>query len=225
MTTLTLEGHGGPDLAIDVCTSCQMFWFDKHESLQLTPGSTLKIFALMGEHAAAAKSAAGGALRCPRCAALLFSTHDRQGNTPFRYWRCNGGHGRLITFFDFLREKNFIRPLTAEQLKELRQNIQIINCSNCGAPIDLKADSVCPHCQSPISTLDLKQAENLVNQLRQATEPKPIDPALPMQLARARREVEASFASIGTGHEWWRSVTSAGLVEAGLLAVARLLKK
>jgi hypothetical protein len=225
MTAVALEGHGGTKVAIDACTNCQMFWFDQRESLQLTPGSTLKLFALIGEHAAAAKSAAGGALRCPRCAVLLFSTHDRQGTTPFRYWRCNGGHGRLITFFDFLREKNFIRPLTQEQLKELRQNVQVVNCSNCGAPIDLTKDSACAHCHSPLSMLDMKQAESLVRQLREASEPRPIDPALPMELARARREVEASFASIDSGHDLWRSASSTGLVEAGLLVVARWLKR
>jgi hypothetical protein len=225
MLVVSLEGHGGTSIAIDACTKCQLFWFDQHESLQLTPGSTLKLFALIGEHAAAAKTAFASALRCPRCAALLFATHDRQRSTPFTYWRCNRGHGRLITFVDFLREKNFIRALTAEQLKELRQNLQFVNCSNCGAPIDLSADSACAHCRSPISMLDMKQAENLVHQLRQASEPKPVNPALPMELARARREVEASFASMHTGREWWRSASSAGLVEAGLIAVARWLKK
>jgi hypothetical protein len=69
--------------------------------------------------------------------------------------------------------------------------------------------------------LDMKQAEQLVIQLRKASEPRPIDPALPMELARVRREVEASFASLGSGKEWWDDASSSGLVEAGLSAVAR----
>ena len=46
--------------------------------------------------------------------------------------------------------------------------------------------------------LDSKQAEAVVGQLRRASEPRPIDSALPLELATARREVEASFAASGT---------------------------
>jgi DNA-directed RNA polymerase subunit RPC12/RpoP len=159
MAGMTLAGHAGTSLSIDSCTNCQAFWFDTHESLQLSPGSTLKLFKLIGEHSSSGKSAFSGVLRCPRCAARLLLTHDFQRNTPFSYWRCDSNHGRFITFFDFLREKNFIRPLSPQQLEELRQNIQIVNCSNCGAPVDLATSSACTHCSSPISMLDMKQAE------------------------------------------------------------------
>jgi DNA-directed RNA polymerase subunit RPC12/RpoP len=224
MTIMTLEGHAGTKVDIDLCAGCQSFWFDRYESLQLTPGATLKLFTLIGEHSSG-KASIAAVLRCPRCAARLLPTHDMQRSTPFRYWRCDHEHGRFITFFDFLREKNFIRPLTPDQLEELRQNIQIVNCSNCGAPIDVAAASACTHCGSPISMLDMQQAGQLVNQLRHAAEPRPIDPALPLNLARARREVEESFASLGSGPDWWRDASSSGLVEAGLNAVARWLKK
>ncbi len=225
MTALAIDGHSGTTVAIDLCTGCQAFWFDARESLQLTPGSTLELFTLIGEQSKKGKAALSPVLRCPQCRARLLPTHDRQRSTPFRYWRCDHGHGRFITFFEFLREKNFIRPLTPAQIEELRQNIQIVNCSNCGAPIDLAAGAACTHCGSPVSMLDMKQAEQLVIQLRKASEPRTIDPALPLELARARREVEASFASLDSGQEWWRDASSSGLVEAGLSAVARWLKK
>ena len=225
MTSMTLDGHVGTTVAIDVCPGCQVFWFDRHESLQLSPGSTLKLFTLIGERSAAGKSPLSKVLRCPRCAGRLLPTHDMQRNTPFQYWRCDKEHGRFITFFDFLREKNFIRTLSLQQIAELRQYVQIVNCSNCGAPIDLATGSACAHCGSPVSMLDMKQAEQLVNQLRRASEPRPIDPALPMELARAKREVEVSFASLESGTEWWSDVSSSGLVEAGLGAVARWLSK
>ena len=60
-----------------------------------------------------------------------------QRSTRFEYFRCPHDHGRLTTFFDFLKEKDFVRPLTPPQIAELRKNIQVVNCSNCGAPIDL----------------------------------------------------------------------------------------
>ena len=115
--------------------------------------------------------------------------------TRFSYLKCPNDHGRLTTFFDFLREKDFIRPLTPEQLQELRQNVQTVNCSNCGAPVDVARASACGHCGSPLSMLDLQQAAALVEQLQRADtrERQPIDPALPLGLPRARREVEAAF--------------------------------
>ena len=132
----------------------------------------------------------------------------------------------MITFFNFLREKNFIRPLSPQQLEELRENIQMVNCSNCGAPIDLGTASSCTHCGSPVSMLDMKQAEQMIAQLRQADRhDRPIDPALPLQLERARRDVEASLGSWQGDAEWWKDASSTGLVEAGLTAAARWLKK
>ena len=77
-------------------------------------------------------------LQCARCDLRLIDTHDRQRDTPFRYWRCGRRHGRFITFFDFLREKDFVRPLTPAQVAELRAQVRSVNCSNCGAPIDLQ---------------------------------------------------------------------------------------
>lgn len=225
MTGLTLEGHVSTAVVIDVCVGCQAFWFDRHESLQLSPGSTLRLFKLIGERSPTGKTAISKVLRCPRCAARLVPTHDMQRNAAFHYWRCDNEHGRLITFFDFLREKNFIRPLSAQQIADLRQNVQTVNCSNCGGPIDLTTAAACTHCGSPLSMLDMKQAEHLVTQLKQAAEPRPIDPALPLELARAKREVEASFAALESGAEWWTDVSSSGLVEAGVGAVARWLRK
>ena len=126
-----------------------------------------------------------------------------QRNTRFEYFRCPNDHGRLTTFFDFLKEKDFVRPLTPQQIAELRKNIQIVNCSNCGAPVDLAKGSDCAHCGSPLSMLDMHQAERLVAQLRDADRTdKPIDPALPLALARARRETEAAFEGL-PGHEPW----------------------
>jgi hypothetical protein len=222
MENLVLDGHGGGSIAIDLCRSCHAFWFDAHESLQLAPGSTLRLFTLIGGETTAARTMLSTVLRCPRCRGRLILTNDWQRNTSFRYWRCDNGHGRFITFFDFLREKNFIRALSPAQIEELKQNVQTLSCSNCGAPIDLAKESICGHCGTPLSMLDMKQAETVVNELKRAAEPRPIDPALPLELARARREVEAVFAS---DPNWWKDAGSNGLVEAGLGALLGWLNK
>jgi len=225
MAAETLVGHLGRNVDIDVCTGCQAFWFDRSESVQLAPASTLKLFTLIGDAFSERRGTVAAVLKCPRCHSRLIDTHDMQRNTPFRYWRCPHEHGRVITFLEFLREKDFVRPLSAQQVDELRRNVQTVNCSNCGAPIDLARSSSCAHCGSPLSMLDLKQAEKVVAQLRHASEPRSLNPALPLELARARREVEAAFAGSETATEWWSDASSFGLVEVGLAAVARLLRK
>ena len=226
MVEQRLEGHHGRAIVIDLCHSCQAFWFDARESLSLTPGATLSLFRIIGEQTTRPAAIRADLAKCPRCRSRLRRTKDMQRTTRFEYLSCPHGHGRLTSFFDFLREKNFIRPLTPEQIAELRRNIQIVNCSNCGGPIDLAHGSACGHCGSPISMLDVGQAEALVAQLRKAEqrEAQPIDPALPLELARARREVEQAFGRLQGDELWWRDVTRSGLVGAGLSAVARWLK-
>jgi hypothetical protein len=221
MDDLRLEGHNGTTVGIDVCSGCQAFWFDEHESLRLTPASTLKLFALISDHLSSGRPKLADEARCPRCRARLAATADRQRATPFRYWRCPRGHGRLMTYFDFLKQKDFIRPLTMNQINELREHLQFVNCSSCGAPIDVGLASACAQCGSPISMLDMQHAGTLVRELQRAAEPRAVDPALPLELARARRQTEALWEASGLRHEWWHEVGRSGLVETGLARVAR----
>lgn len=153
MVEHTLDGHLGTVVSIDLCRACQSFWFDERESLQLTPGSTLRLFREIGDGGQRGQGAKGpggqegqGARgprgqgtarprdggteneetveeRCPRCNMRLRPVHDLQRATRFQYLRCPAKHGRFISFFDFLREKNFIRPMTADQVETLRRNV------------------------------------------------------------------------------------------------------
>jgi len=167
-TTERLDGYLDTPLSVDICRACQLFWFDARESLQLSAGATLALFRIIGDASAHGRPRIRIGSHCPRCGAHLLLTHDLQRNTPFSYWRCEAGHGRLITFYDFLREKDFIRPLSPAKVAEMRQSLQTVNCSNCGAPIDLARSSVCTHCGSPLSMLDLNRAEELIRELQQA---------------------------------------------------------
>jgi hypothetical protein len=222
MTTPTFESHLGTQVEFDLCPTCQVIWFDHMESLRLAPAAVLKLFRLIGERSQTSPAPITGRLKCPRCDLPLSLTHDRQRNTPFRYWRCAREHGRLITFFDFLREKDFIRPLSPQQLAELRRNVQTINCSNCGAPIDLAGALECAHCSTPISMLDLKQIDRMADQLAHAETPQAIDPMLPLRLERDKEEVEALFDSM-RADGGWNTSSSFGLVEWGLRLLARRL--
>jgi hypothetical protein len=225
MTTETLEGHLGTTVTIDLCLPCQVFWFDEKESLRLAPRAVLQLFRIIGERAMEPKPPAAPHPVCPRCQVRLALTHDRQRNTPFQYMRCLKQHGRLISFVEFLREKDFIRPLSAEQIADLRANVSTVNCSNCGAPIDLATSTACSHCGSPLSMLDVKQAGSMIAALHDADSAgRPIDPALPLRLEQARREVEASFAQFQHDRGWLDGAASGGLINASLSALARWLK-
>ncbi len=225
MAEETLEGHGAVPIVVDLCPRCQAFWFDARESVRLTPRSTLALFRIIGEHTALPHAPGTGAVKCPRCRARLRPTRDMQRNTRFSYLRCPNGHGRLTTFFEFLKEKDFVRPLTPAQVQDLRRNIRQVNCSNCGASVDLARGTACGHCGSALSMLDMEQAGRLVAQLQKADRTgQPVDPALPLELERARRETEAAFTGFDHDTTWFRDAASSGLVGAGLHAVARWLR-
>jgi len=223
----TFDGHLGRSVVIDICHSCQCFWFDTRESVSLTPGSTLALFRVIGEKLTRPQHSNAEVARCPRCKGRLRRTQDMQRATRFEYLNCPNGHGRLISFFDFLREKDFIRPLTPQQIAQLRENVGSVNCANCGGPVDLSKSAACSHCGTPLSMLDMKQAEKLVAQLQkaEARASQTVDPTLPIELLRARRETERAFAGIHDDDLWFKDVASTDLLGASLTAVARWLKK
>ena len=213
MTPLSLNGHYGRVVALDLCHPCGAFWFDADESLALTPGAILRLFVVIGERQGERRPPAGTPT-CPRCRRPLALTADMQRNVRFSYWRCRSDHGRFSTFAEFLREKDFVRPLDAAELARLRASVKTIHCSSCGAPIDLERTSTCGYCRAPVSMLDARQVEKVVARLEQAeTERLKVDPNLPLRLMVDRLHVERLFGGLDR---------SPGLVEAGLATVAEL---
>lgn len=210
-------------VVIDMCHACQAFWFDTRESVQLTPGSTLALFRIIGEKTGTPGPAMTDAPRCPRCRSPLKETSDLQKTTRFRYLACPKGEGRFITFFDFLREKEFVKPMNAKQIAELRQQVQTVNCSNCGAPVDVQQGAACGHCGSPLSMFDMKHAETLVEQLRKAeASARTVQPLFEKELAQRRTEGQL-LRRYQSDSVWKDDLTVSGLVGAGLHAVARWL--
>ncbi len=225
MTDWTLDAKLGAQVTVDVCTGCQAFWFDHLKSLQLTPGSTLKLMKYIGEHSTEVKPKMAAVLRCPRCTNPLTLAHDMALRMRFTYWRCISAHGHFISFFEFLKEKNFIHPLSPQEIQELRQRVQTVNCSSCGAPIDLQANTVCPSCHSPITILDMKQQQQMLAELQEAAKPQAVDPTLPLKLSLAKLEAESVFPREGDSSDWLALGVSGDLVVAGLSAVGRWLSK
>src|SRR5262249_26134890 len=117
--------------------------------------------------------------------------------TRFSYWRCPAEHGRFTTFAEFLREKNFVRSLSPAELAQLRASVQMVQCSSCGAPIDLEKGALCAYCRAPVSVLDPKQMETVVAQLRQAEAARQtVDPMLAARLTADRLHVDRLFRTL-----------------------------
>ena len=165
--------------------------------------------------------------KCPRCKAQLRRTQDMQRATRFEYFRCPNDHGRLITFFDFLKEKDFVKPLTPAQIAELRKNVQqhqLLELRRAGRSREGLgragiADRRCRcwTCSTPSGWS--RSCETPTAPISRSI------PALPLALARARREAERCLRGL-PGHEPWDDeIWSLGLVGAGLTELFRLIKR
>lgn len=240
MSPKTYEGKYAGSIALDLCHGCSALWFDGLESLALSPGSVLELLVVMNDNRPATRNPLGDNLACPHCRRRLLCTANRQRNTRFNYWRCPGEHGHFITFFEFLREKDFVRPLSPVEIEELKQNVRTVTCSSCGAPVDLNIGAACPFCRAPLSMLDPKQLDTVVatlkreEALRDEAERRGLDGTLAVRLMQDRVSVSREFRKMepGTLHldlttGRWGGVSggqSGGLVEAGVAALCALLK-
>lgn len=160
------KGQGGVEL--DLCYACHAIWFDQYESAQLTPGAVIDLFRRIHEHHDQPPRPLGDRLRCPACRDKLLLTQDIQRTNRINYYRCANGHGRLTTFLQFLREKNFVRTLTAPEVAQLKVHVTQVRCSGCGAAVDLVRDSACGYCRSPISILDAEAVKTTLAELSAA---------------------------------------------------------
>lgn len=135
-----------------------------------------------------------------------------------------------MTFFHFLRARNFVRNLTPRELADLKANVQAhlvqVNCSNCGAPLDLDHADTCQFCRAPVSILDPEQMQQTIAALEAAdVRQRTLDPALPLTLMLQRLEVDRLFreASQGGPRAFGSATTplsaGKGLVEAGVALV------
>lgn len=141
-------------LALDYCVTCRGIWFDPHESTRLEPASILELFRIIHDAREAATQPIAPHLVCPRCAQALLVTRDLVRSGPIAYHRCPNGHGRFTPFAQFLTEKGFVRHIAKKEIRRIALSIGQVSCHACGGPIDLRSDTACPHCRSPIAVLD-----------------------------------------------------------------------
>ena len=222
MAAVDLDRKPLGSLTVDLCATCQAIWFDTFESLQLTPGGTLELFRVIHAAHRDPPRALSPPLNCPRCDTVLAATQDIQHTTRFAYYRCRYGHGRLTPFFQFMREKNFVRPLEPRELARLAENVKTIRCSSCGAPVDLAKTTTCSYCNSPLMVLDPDAVGRTLGELdaaeRRRTAPDP-DRRGEAITALAQLERDMARARAAEGAD-----LTADLVGLGLTALGRFLR-
>jgi phage FluMu protein Com len=223
MASLDLDRKPSGKLTVDLCGDCQAIWFDSFESAQLTPGATLDLFRAVHTTQPEAPRTLSSQLPCPRCETLLALTQDLQHTTRLTYYRCRYGHGRFTPFFQFLREKNFVRPLDSSELERLKASVRTIRCASCGAPVDIERSTVCRYCQAPIVALDPDAVEKALHELdaaeRQRVTPDP-DRIGDSIVALARLDREMADARRRNGAE----IAGIDLVGIGLSALGAFLR-
>jgi hypothetical protein len=182
---------------LDVCFGCHALWLDQHESMQLTPAAVLQVFRIINEHRERPARPLGENPRCPECRRALAPTQDVQRHNRISYHRCPQGHGRLTTFFQFLREKNFVRSLSPGELEQLKVHVAQVRCSSCGAPVSLERDAQCGYCRAPVSILDAQAVTRTIAQLTEEERRRQrVDPAILADGLLEGRRFERRMAGI-----------------------------
>lgn len=185
-------GHYGRKVELDVCHACNALWFDKLENLGLTAGGVLELLQSMHARHQERLLILPSLLRCPRCDGDLRSSRRRTHAIEYTVHDCPQGHGHFITFFELLREKDCVRPLRGEKLKALRNQVQSVSCSNCGAPVDLHKTAACTHCGAALALLDPDAMADTLSRLQaehtRKTNPDGDQVAVDMALDRLRTE-------------------------------------
>ncbi len=209
----------GGEVEIDACHHCNGLWFDGRESLQLSPGATLKLFASMYERKASALQPLVPVKSCPCCSQVLIETFDMQRATRFSYFRCED-HGRYTTFFHFLREKNLVRAPTPKQLAELKANVKQVDCSNCGAPIVLAQSVTCGYCAAPVSILSEDSINQTLEQLqRQEAKRTTVDPNLAARLVMDKLQASRDYDAVAPRPTYRWSSAGASTISGDLLVL------
>lgn len=217
-----LAGHYGKAVEIDVCHDCNAIWFDPWESSQLSADGTVGLFQLIHARGGASSATArvlGEGLRCLACREPMRRVNDRVRSTRFVYQSCPNGHGRFTTFYNFLAEKQFVRELTRAERQRLCATVRQIQCSSCGAPVDLTREDACSYCRATVAVFDRDAAR------------KAIDHYLAQRAGRGHaggQSAPASWPSDGMRPDRWRwhdAVQGADLAADLLWALGRAFSR
>jgi Zn-finger nucleic acid-binding protein len=154
MQPLTLPGHYGRSVELDLCAGCHLVWFDLTETARLTGPALLELIGRMAGSQRLAHEALRKDAGCARCKGKLKVVHNRTRWGDSLQLECLARHGAYQTFAQFLQEKGLLRPMSRLDRARLLEQAGRIDCVNCGAAIGV-ADERCPYCESVASLLDV----------------------------------------------------------------------
>ncbi|MEP6740582.1 MAG: hypothetical protein ABJA61_09405 [Caldimonas sp.] len=154
MRRLTLPGHYGHSVDLDMCTNCDLVWFDLIESAQLGGTGLLELIDDMARSQESAHEMLRADPRCPRCDGRLGIVHNQSRFGQSTQLQCLRRHGAYQSFAQFLQEKGLLRPMSRIDRAKLLRDRGKIDCVNCGAEIGA-ADERCRFCHGIPSLLDI----------------------------------------------------------------------
>ncbi|HJU23221.1 MAG TPA: hypothetical protein VJ891_11990 [Casimicrobiaceae bacterium] len=221
MRLLALPREPLAPLTVELCDDCQAIWFDANESSALTPGAVITLFREITQSKPGTRAPYPAILPCPRCTTPLTLTQDIQHTTRFTYYRCRYGHGRFSPYVQFLREKNFVRPLDPNELARLRASVTTVRCVSCGAPVPVDRSGVCPYCGAPVMLLDPDAVTHAIDTLNAAeakrTAQQPVSGDALIAIANVERELAKSRRD-------YEGESGVDLVMAGLSGLRSLFR-
>ncbi len=168
MQVHTLPAVYNGEVEIDFCFDCHGIWFDQLENLRLAPEAVATVFKEMHRRRDAPLVPLAQQLSCPQCRMRLQQGFDVVRSGRFITHRCENRHGRFSSFSSFMIEKGFVRQLTKPEIADIARKVGVINCSNCGAPVDLRKEDSCSHCRSALSLLDPEAVEKALQNYAKA---------------------------------------------------------
>ena len=164
MQRLTLAGHYGRSVDLDMCRGCDLVWFDGTETAQLSGTSLLELIGAMAASHELPHGLLGADARCPRCDGALQLVHNQSRWGRSSQLQCQRRHGAYQSFAQFLEEKGLLRPMSRVDRAKLLQARGRIECVNCGGAIGTD-DERCPFCHSVASLLDVARLARALDPL------------------------------------------------------------
>jgi hypothetical protein len=165
MQRLTLSGHYGQRVDLDLCRHCDLVWFDDIETAQLSGGPAL--LDLIGQMALShdlPHELLRADARCPRCDGALALVHNQTRWGHSSQLQCVRRHGAYQSFAQFLEEKGLLRPMSRLDRAKLMRDRGRVECVNCGGSIGAD-DERCSYCHSVASLLDVARLARALDPL------------------------------------------------------------
>jgi hypothetical protein len=135
MQRLTLAGHYGHRVDLDLCRGCDLVWFDGSETAQLSGPALLELIGHMAAARALPHEMLRADPRCPRCDGSLKLVRNQSRWGRSSQLQCARRHGAYQSFAQFLEEKGLVRPMSTIDRAKLLRDRGRIECVNCGGEI------------------------------------------------------------------------------------------